>query len=184
MKVHTSDTNKSACAVNQRAEAFDPTPASWTSVTMGHRCCSSGVDKRVVQKGGFGGCSPGTKTGMRVHSDVPPERKTGTKVRSHVPAERKPERGYIRENHPFTRVRQKGSFAKGVFSEKSIFRDSREFRDSRDFREPPDCGKQRRIRPFSRASRESRDFRDSRDFSTAFVMTPFSGPDLRIFPSE
>ena len=34
-----------------------------------------GVDKRVVfQKGGFGGCSPGTKTLTRVHSDVPPER--------------------------------------------------------------------------------------------------------------
>ena len=40
----------------------------------------SGVDKRVVfQKGGFGGCSPGTKTGTRVHSDVPPERKPGTR---------------------------------------------------------------------------------------------------------
>ena len=36
-----------------------------------------GVDKRVVfQKGGFGGCSPRTKTGTRVHSDVPPERKS------------------------------------------------------------------------------------------------------------
>ena len=31
---------------------------------------------------------------------------------------------------------------------------SREFRDSRDSREPPDCGKQRRMRPFSRDSRE------------------------------
>ena len=38
----------------------------------------SGVDKRVAfQKGGFGGCSPGTKTGTRAHVDVPPERKTG-----------------------------------------------------------------------------------------------------------
>ena len=36
----------------------------------------SAVDKRVVfQKGGFGRCSPGTKTGTRVHSDVPPEQK-------------------------------------------------------------------------------------------------------------
>ena len=44
----------------------------------------------------------------------------------------------------------------------------------------PDCGKQRRIRPFSRDCREFRDFRDSRDFSgekTPFVMTPFSGPE-------
>ena len=40
---------------------------------------------------------------------------------------------------------EKGSFQKSPFS-----RDSREFRDSRDFRGPPDCGKQRRIRPFSR----------------------------------
>ena len=38
---------------------------------------------------GFGGCSPGTKTGTRVRSDVPQERKTGTRVRSHVPPERK-----------------------------------------------------------------------------------------------
>ena len=35
------------------------------------------------------GCSPGTKT--------------GTRVRLHVPSERKPERGYIRQNHPFTK---------------------------------------------------------------------------------
>ena len=43
----------------------------------------SGVAKRVVfQKGGFGGCSPGTKTGTRAHSDVPPEGK--------------PEQGYVR----------------------------------------------------------------------------------------
>ena len=35
----------------------------------------SGVRKRVVfKKGGFGRCSPGTKTGTRVQSDVPPER--------------------------------------------------------------------------------------------------------------
>ena len=44
---------------------------------------------------------------------------------------------------------EKGSFQKSPFS-----RDSREFRDSRDFRGPPDCGKQRRIQPFSRDSRE------------------------------
>ena len=72
---------------------------------------------------------------------------------------------------------EKGSFQKSPFS-----REFREFRDSRDSREPPDCGKQRRLRPFSRDSREFRDFRDSRDFSsekTPFVMTPFSGPDLR-----
>ena len=42
-----------------------------------------GVDQTVVsQKGGFGGCFRGTKTGTRVHSDVP--------------LERKPERGYVR----------------------------------------------------------------------------------------
>ena len=60
------------------------------------------VPKRVVfQKGGFGGCSPGTKTGTRLHSDVPPEPKTGTRVHLHVPPEREPERGHIRQNHPF-----------------------------------------------------------------------------------
>ena len=66
-------------------------------------------------EGAFG-CSPGTKTGTRVHSDVPRSEnrnegtvacsartKTGTRVRSHVPPERKPERGYVRQNHPFTK---------------------------------------------------------------------------------
>ena len=73
-----------------------------------------GWQKGGFQKGGFGGCSPGTKNRTRVHSDVPPERKpergyvrmfpwtkTRTRVRSHVPPERKPERGYVRQNHPF-----------------------------------------------------------------------------------
>ena len=54
----------------------------------------SGVDKRVVflKKGGFGGCSPGTKTGTRIRSDDPPERKpergspgTKTGTRAHSP---------------------------------------------------------------------------------------------------
>ena len=72
---------------------------------------------------------------------------------------------------------EKGSFQKSPFS-----RDSREFRDSRVFREPPICGNQRRIRPSSRDSREFRDFRDPRESSsekTPFVMTPFSGPEVR-----
>ena len=82
-----------------------------------------------------------------------------------------------------SRVRKRGSFGKGVFSEKSFFsRDClAEIRDARVSRESPDCGKQRRFRPFSRDSGEFRDFRDSRDFSsekTPLVMTPFSGPDL------
>ena len=42
-----------------------------------------------------------------------------------------------------SRVWQKGSFQKSPPP-----RDSRGFRDSRDSREPPDCAKQRRIRPF------------------------------------
>ena len=53
-------------------------------------------------KGWFWRIFPGTKTGTRVHSDVPLECTTGTRVRSHVPPERKPERGHIRQNHPFT----------------------------------------------------------------------------------
>ena len=32
-----------------------------------------------------------------------PRTKTGTRVRSHVPPGRKPERGHIRQNHPFTK---------------------------------------------------------------------------------
>ena len=69
--------------------------------------CSSynfGVRRRVVfKKGGFGGCSPGTETGTRVHSDVPPERK---QERGHVRMfhrNEKPERGYARQSHPFTK---------------------------------------------------------------------------------
>ena len=48
------------------------------------------------------------------------------------------------------------------------------------FRGPPDCGKYRRVRPFSRDSREVGDLRDSRDSSrekTPFVMTSYSVPD-------
>ena len=75
----------------------------------------SGVDKRVVfQKGGFGGCSPRTKTGTSVHSDVSPGTKTATRVRSHVPPERKPERGHIRQNHPFRRLPFFGKFLMGL----------------------------------------------------------------------
>ena len=51
---------------------------------------NAGRYKGGFQKGGFGGCSPGTKTGTRVRSDVPPERK--------------PERGYVRQSHPFTKL--------------------------------------------------------------------------------
>ena len=75
----------------------------------------------------------------------------------------------------------RGLLAKGSFQKSPCSRDSREFRDSRDFREPPNCGKQRRIRPFSGDSRESRDFRDSRDSSsekTPFVMTLFPAPSI------
>ena len=61
-----------------------------------------GVAKRVVfQKGGFGACSPGTKTGTRVHSDVPPERKPERGYVRMLPRNEKPERGHIRQNHPF-----------------------------------------------------------------------------------
>ena len=63
----------------------------WAQIYMGaFRKDFSGVPKRVVfKKGGFGGSSPGAKTGTRVHSAVPPKRK--------------PERGYIRQNHAFTK---------------------------------------------------------------------------------
>ena len=72
---------------------------------------------------------------------------------------------------------RRGLLEKGSFQKSPCYRDSREFRDSRDFREPPDCGKRRRIQPFSRDFREFRDFRDSSSEKTPFVMTPFSGPD-------
>ena len=72
--------------------------------TNPHRVTLGGTQKDDLPKGGFGGCSPGTNTGTRVRSDVPPEQKIGTRVRSHVPPERKPERGHIRQNHPFTKL--------------------------------------------------------------------------------
>ena len=37
-----------------------------------------------------------------VLADVPTERKPGTRVHADVPPERKLERGYIRQNYPFT----------------------------------------------------------------------------------
>ena len=55
------------------------------------------------RKGGFGGCSPGTKTGTRVHSDVPPERKPEQVYIRMFPQNEKPERGYVRQDHPFTK---------------------------------------------------------------------------------
>ena len=61
---------------------------------------------------------------------------------------------------------RKRVFWKRVFSEKSF---SREIRNSRESREPPDCGKQRRIRPFV----EILEILPVE--KTPFVMTPFSG---------
>ena len=55
-----------------------------------------------------------------------------------------------------SRVRKRGLLEKGSFQKSPLSRDSREFRDSRDSKEPPDCGRQRRIPPFSRDSRISR----------------------------
>ena len=55
------------------------------------------------------------------------------------------------------RFGKRGLLEKGSFQKSPVSRDSREFRDSRDSREPPDYGKQRRIRPFSRDSRISRE---------------------------
>ena len=60
---------------------------------------NSGVHKRAV----FQGCSPGTKTGTRVHSDVP--------------LERKPERGYVR----MFPNRNEGTFTKTTLSRNHPF---------------------------------------------------------------
>ena len=60
----------------------------------------------VFQKGGFGGCSPGTKTGTRVHSDVPPERKPE-------------ERGYVRM-FPQNENRNEGTFALPALLQKLV----------------------------------------------------------------
>ena len=79
--------------------------------------------KGGFQKGGFGGCSPGTKTGTRVRSPKPPfwkppfylpmtlfgvDKRVVSKrvVSADVPPERKPERGHVRQttllrNRPF-----------------------------------------------------------------------------------
>ena len=46
---------------------------------------------------------------------------------------------------------EKRSFEKGSFQKRRLSRDSG---DSRDSREPPDCGKQRRLRPFPSESRK------------------------------
>ena len=60
----------------------------------------------VFQKGGFGGCSPETKAGTRVHSDVPPEREQ--------------ERGYVRM-FPWSENRNEGTFAKTTLLRKRPF---------------------------------------------------------------
>ena len=52
--------------------------------------CSPGGPRNENRNEGTFGCSPGTKT--------------GTRVRSHFLPERRPEGGYIRHNHPFTKL--------------------------------------------------------------------------------
>ena len=70
-------------------------------------------------------------------------------------------------------------FGKRGLLEKGLFRkvDFLEILENLEiFENPQTCGKQRRIRPFSRDSREFRDSRDSSSEKTPFVMTPFSVP--------
>ena len=62
-----------------------------------------GSQKGGFPKGGFGGCSPVPKTRNEGAFACSPGTKTGTRALSHVTPERKPERGYIRQNHPFTK---------------------------------------------------------------------------------
>ena len=62
------------------------------------------TQKGGFQKGGFGGCSPGTKTRTRVRSDVPSDRKTGTRVRM----------------FPRNENRNEGTFAKPPFDETAL----------------------------------------------------------------
>ena len=75
--------------IQWRASSGDGAPKVQISVPCRGRTCPD------WQKGGFGGCSPRTKTGTRVHSDVLPERK--------------PERGYIRM-FPRNENRNEGTF--------------------------------------------------------------------------
>ena len=98
-----------------RETKIDQNGPKWTILALGS---VGGSQKGGFQKGGFGGCSPGTKTGTRVHSPKPPfwrppfylpmtlfgvDKRVVSKrvVSADVPPERKPERGYIRQNHPF-----------------------------------------------------------------------------------
>ena len=75
---------------------------SCDSLALG--CFSLWVDKRVVfHKGGFGGCSPRNENRNEGIFGCSPGTKTGTRARSHVSPERKPERGHVRQNHPFTK---------------------------------------------------------------------------------
>ena len=78
---------------------------------------------------------------------------------------------------------KRGLWEKGIFQGVSdhFLEILENLEDSRVPREPPECGN---LRPFTRDSRECRDFGDSRDFfseKTPFVMTPFSGPNRRVF---
>ena len=81
-----------------------------------------------------------------------------------------------RSEYGFGEYGFKLGFGKRGLLEKGSFQKSPclEIPENREILEnPPNCGKQRRIRPSSRDSREFRDFRDSRE-ETPFVMTPFS----------
>ena len=59
---------------------------------------------RGSAKGWFWRMFPGTKTGTRVHSDVPPERKPERGYVRMFPRNEKPERGYVRQTTLFLEV--------------------------------------------------------------------------------
>ena len=103
---------------------FSATPQgqlNWTGPIANGSETFGGSQKGGFQRGGFGGCSPGTKTGTRARSPKPPFwkppfylpndpfwcwQKGGFQkggFRRMFPPERKPERGYVRQNHPFTK---------------------------------------------------------------------------------
>ena len=66
-----------------------------------------GSQKGGFQKSGFGGCSPVSKTGTRVHSDVP--------------RYQTPERGYMRM-FPGTKSRNEGTFTNFFYEAALLFR--------------------------------------------------------------
>ena len=105
----------------KRIKIKDPTILHVSCCTFVLLRENRGFAKGWFPKGRFWRMFPGTKTGTRVHSHVPPVPKSGTRVHSNVPRYQKLERGNIHQNHPFSKPPFCFLSRKDPFSKRRLF---------------------------------------------------------------